>query len=76
MAVGKNITWKKGKGKQYHLPCNIRVIGKNIKWGRGKEGGNFEEENKDLKPWGWEGISSSRNFIHPWGKYRLYLRQP
>ena len=24
MAVGKNITRKKGGGKQYHLPCNIK----------------------------------------------------
>ena len=33
MAVGKNTTWKKGKGKQYHLPYNTEAVGKNIKWG-------------------------------------------
>ena len=31
MAVGKNITWKKGKGMQYHLPFNIEAVWKNIK---------------------------------------------
>ena len=31
MAVGKNITWKRGKGKHYHLPYNIEAVGKNIK---------------------------------------------
>ena len=34
MSVGKNVTWKKGKGKKYHLPCNIEAAGKNIKRGR------------------------------------------
>ena len=29
MAVGKNITWKKGKGKQYHSPYD--AVEKNIK---------------------------------------------
>ena len=33
MAFGKNITWKKGKWKQYYLPFNIEVVEKNIKWG-------------------------------------------
>ena len=36
MAVGKNITWKKGKGKQNHFPCNIEAIEKNIKLGKGE----------------------------------------
>ena len=26
MSVGKNITWKKGKGKQYHLPYIIKAV--------------------------------------------------
>ena len=34
MAVGKNITWK--KGKQYHLLYYIEAVRKNIKWGKGK----------------------------------------
>ena len=25
---------KKGKGKQYHPPNNIKAVGKNKKWGR------------------------------------------
>ena len=49
MAVGKNATWKKGDGKQYHLPYDIEAVGKNIKWGRGEGDGNFVEENQDLK---------------------------
>ena len=32
--VGENITWKKGKGKQYNLPNNSMAVGKNVKWGR------------------------------------------
>ena len=28
MAVGKNLTWK--KGKQYHPPYNIKAVGRNI----------------------------------------------
>ena len=28
MAVGKNLTWKKGNGKQYHLPYDIKAVGK------------------------------------------------
>ena len=35
MAVGKNIKRKRGKGKQYHLPYNIKSVGKNIKLERG-----------------------------------------
>ena len=49
MAMGKNISWKKGKGKHYHFSCNIKVVGKNIKWGRGEGDGYFGEENQDLK---------------------------
>ena len=33
----KNITWKKGKGKQFHLPYNNKAFGKNINWGRGRK---------------------------------------
>ena len=43
MAVGKNITWLKGKGKPYHLFCNIKAVGKNIKWGKG-EGTEISEK--------------------------------
>ena len=37
MAVWKNI---KEKGKQYHLPCNIKAFGKNINCGKGEGDGN------------------------------------
>ena len=43
MALGKNITWKKEKGKQYYLPYNIEAARKNIKLGKGD--GNFGEES-------------------------------
>ena len=49
--VGKNITLKKGKGKQYNLPYNIEAVGKNITWGKEEGDGNFWEENQDLKKW-------------------------
>ena len=32
MAVGKNITCKKGNGEQYHLSLYIEAIWKIIKW--------------------------------------------
>ena len=41
MILGKNI---RVKGKQYHLPYNIKAVGKNIK---SRE--DFGEENQDLK---------------------------
>ena len=44
MAVGKNVKWKKGKEKQYHLPYDIKAVGKNIKWGRRKGDLNFEKK--------------------------------
>ena len=46
--VGKNITWKRGREKQYHLPYNVVAAGKNIKKGRGKGnmGGGDQELNK------------------------------
>ena len=63
MGVGKNITWKKGKGKQCHFPYNIMAVGKNI---RGEEeNGDFGEENQDLKRWGWGRIQSFRELYTP-----------
>ena len=48
MAVGKNTTLKKGKGKQYYLPFNIETAWKNIMWERGRG-----TEIQDLKKkWG------------------------
>ena len=58
MAVGKNITWKRDKLKQYHLPFNIKDVGKNINWGRGDR--IFRDENQDLEKWGSGRISSCR----------------
>ena len=65
MALGKNITLKKGKEEQYHLPYNIKAVRKNIKWGREEGDGNFEEENPDFKIWGWGRISSCRKLYTP-----------
>ena len=45
MAVGKNLSRKKGKGEAYHLFYNIKAVGKNIKLGRGVGDGHFVEEN-------------------------------
>ena len=36
MTVGKNIRGKKGNGKQFHLPYNIKALGKNINWEEGE----------------------------------------
>ena len=47
MSVGKNITRKKGKRKQYLLPYNIESVFKSIKWR--KTDGNFGEENRYFK---------------------------
>ena len=45
--MGKNITEKKGKGKQLHLPYDIKAVGKNIMRGRGTEnlGKKFKIKN-------------------------------
>ena len=48
MAVGKNITFKKGKGKKYRLPYDKKAVGKNIMWARGNGDGNFWEQNQDF----------------------------
>ena len=65
MAVGKNTAWKKGKGKQYNLPYNIKVVGKNIKWVREDGDGNFGGENQNFTNWGGEEYQVAMNFIHP-----------
>ena len=43
-----------GKGKQHHLPYNIRAVGKNIKWGEWEGVVNDGEEYQVVG-----------NFIHP-----------
>ena len=48
--MGKNITWKKRKGKQNNLPYIIEVVGKNIKWGRKR---NFFGTKSRYKKWDW-----------------------
>ena len=68
MAVGKNITWKKGKRKQYNLPYNIQAIWKNIKWGRGKEDGNFWKNMKILE----NGSGEEHKVV--WNFYRLLIK--
>ena len=47
MAVGKNITWKKGEGKQYHLPFNIEAVEGRIS--SEKEGKETESFGKKIK---------------------------
>ena len=57
---GRGISWLLGrkqheikiKGKQDHLPYNIKAVGKNIRGGRGKGDAKFWEENQDLINWG------------------------
>ena len=61
--LGKNITWKKGKGEKYHLPYKSRLLGR-ISSGKGTKILGKEIEN--LKKWGLGRISSCRNFKHPW----------
>ena len=54
MTPGKTITWRKEKGKHYHLACNIEAVGTNIKWEKEEEDGNFREENQDKIIWAGE----------------------
>ena len=49
MAVGKNITRKKGKGKQYYFSFHFEAVGKNIKWEKEEGDVHFGEKNLDLK---------------------------
>ena len=65
MALGKNITWKRRKEKQYHLPYNIKAVGKNMTMGRGEGDRHFWEENQDFKTWGWVIIASCRDLYTP-----------
>ena len=51
MAVRKNITQQKGKGKQYHLPYTI-ILKLLRRRGEGDE--NIGKDNQDLKIWGGE----------------------
>ena len=37
MALGKNITWKKGKGKQYLFPIIFSMLGRISIGGRGRK---------------------------------------
>ena len=50
--MGKNITSKKAKGKQYHIPYDIKAVWKNINLGRREGDGNFEAENIFIKKMG------------------------
>ena len=68
-SVGKNITWKKGKGKQYLLPFHIKAVGKYIKLGR-KRGKGSEELGKkitrfSIKNIRWKRISNCRDLYTP-----------
>ena len=52
MTVGKNITWKKGKGEQYYLAQYIQAARKNIEWRKGerkrKLGGRYKDKKEGL----------------------------
>ena len=66
MAVGKDIAWKKGKGKQKHLLYNFGAVGENIKWGKGKGDGRIIRRRKSrFKKMGWGRISSCRRLNTP-----------
>ena len=61
------MTWKKGKGKQYHLSrlYDIKAAGKNIKWGKGKGYKISGKKIKILKNGGGEENIVEGNFIQP-----------
>ena len=60
--MGRNKTWKKGKGEAISSSDDFKAVGKNIKWGTG-EGG--------LKIWGRKSNAGGEeyqvegDFIHP-----------
>ena len=62
MAMGKQI---KGKGKQYHLPYNIKAVGKNIKWETARK---FWRRKSRLKKGGWGRILSCKELYIPLNK--------
>ena len=58
MAVGKNITWKKGERESNITFSKILGLLR-------KGDGNFGEENQDFKKSGWGRISSCREHYTP-----------
>ena len=54
MAVGKNITRKKGKGKQYYFSFHFEAVGKNIKWEKEVGGRTFWRRKLRFKNCGGE----------------------
>ena len=56
------------KGKQYHLPFNIKAVGKNTKLGKGKGTDNSGKKIEILKNRGGEEYRNVGNFI-PSGQY-------
>ena len=58
MAVGKNITWK--KGKQYHLPYHIEAV---EEYQAGKRTKILGKKIK-IKNWDGEEYPDVRNYIH------------
>ena len=63
MAVGKKVE-KKGKGKQYNLPCNIEALGRILSGEKvhGTEISGKENRDKKIKM---EEYQVIENFIHP-----------
>ena len=59
------ITWKKGQGKQYNLPNDIKAVGKDIKWAREDRGLKIWGRKSRFKQWGWGRIWSCRELNTP-----------
>ena len=62
---GKISRGKKGKGKQYHLPKNIKVVGKNIKCSNSGRGRKFYERNQNFKKGGGEEYQVATALLDP-----------
>ena len=59
MAMGKNIRWRKGKGKAISFAYNInllRLLKRISSAGTGEGDGNFVEENLEEKKLGWGSV--------------------
>ena len=66
LAVGKNITWKKGERESnIILPIILRLLGRLSSGTKRKGDENFGEENQGLKNGGGEEYQVVGNFIHP-----------
>ena len=73
MAVGKNVTWKKGKGSNSIFPLILRLLGRILS---GEKDGKFGGKNRDKeKNWDREHYKVKGNFIHTWIIMMLFRRK-